>query len=311
MYAEIKKQEARRRPLRRAARRAGRRHARRRSRRSKQRDLGRADRRCTRSSRRAIKAAEEAGAVEQPTGEYQLDRSPSPEVKTAVVADRLRALNEELLRVPEGFTVHPKLVKQLERRRDALGADGGIDWAHAEALAFASLLTEGTPIRLTGQDVERGTFSPAPPRPARRQDRPERLPDPEPAGRARAVRAAQLAAERDRVPRLRVRLLAGGAGDARAVGGAVRRLRQRRAGHHRPVHRLRPGEVGPDVAADAAAAARLRGLGPRALQRAPGALAAARRRGQHPRREPDDAGAVLPPAAPPGADRQAAPARSS
>jgi 2-oxoglutarate dehydrogenase E1 component len=106
-----------------------------------------------------IKAAEDAGTVEQPTGEYQLDRSPSPEVQTAVSPDRLRSLNEELLRIPDGFTVHPKLVKQLERRRQAVGADGGIDWAHAEVLAFASLLTEGVPIRLTGQDVERGTFS--------------------------------------------------------------------------------------------------------------------------------------------------------
>ena len=106
-----------------------------------------------------IKAAEDAGTVEQATGEYQLDRSPSPEVQTAVSPDRLRSLNDELLRIPDGFTVHPKLVKQLERRRQAVGADGGIDWAHAEVLAFASLLTEGVPIRLTGQDVERGTFS--------------------------------------------------------------------------------------------------------------------------------------------------------
>jgi 2-oxoglutarate decarboxylase len=106
-----------------------------------------------------IAAAAEAGTVEQPTGEYQLDRSPSPEVKTAVDADRLRALNDELLAIPEGFTVHPKLAKQLERRREALGSEGGIDWAHAESLAYASLLTEGTPVRLTGQDVERGTFS--------------------------------------------------------------------------------------------------------------------------------------------------------
>ena len=68
-------------------------------------------------------------------------------------------LNEDLLRFPEGFNVHPKLLKQLERRRETVGPDGGIDWAHAEALAFASLLSEGTPVRLTGQDVERGTFS--------------------------------------------------------------------------------------------------------------------------------------------------------
>jgi multifunctional 2-oxoglutarate metabolism enzyme len=106
-----------------------------------------------------IQEAAEAGDSDHPTGEYELDRSPSPEVKTAVSAERLRSLNDELLRVPEGFTIHPKLVKQLERRRAALGPDGGIDWAHAESLAFGSLLTEGIPIRLTGQDTERGTFS--------------------------------------------------------------------------------------------------------------------------------------------------------
>jgi 2-oxoglutarate decarboxylase len=103
-----------------------------------------------------------AEGIEEPsqqTGEYTLDRTPSPEVPTAVSADRLRSLNEELLRVPEGFTVHPKLVKSLEQRRTALGPDGGVTWAHAEGLAFASLLSEGTPIRLTGQDAERGTFS--------------------------------------------------------------------------------------------------------------------------------------------------------
>ena len=103
--------------------------------------------------------AEQGG--EQTTGEYQLDRSPSPDVETAVPSARLRELGEQLLRVPDGFTVHPKLVKQLERRREALaeGAEPAVDWAHAEALAFSSLLTEGTPLRLTGQDTERGTFS--------------------------------------------------------------------------------------------------------------------------------------------------------
>jgi multifunctional 2-oxoglutarate metabolism enzyme len=112
-----------------------------------------------------IAAAAEHCDTGHGTGEYQLDRRPSPEVVTAVPASRLRELGEELLRVPDGFTVHPKLVKQLERRREALhggaGPDkpSGLDWAHAEALAFASLIAEGTPIRLTGQDTERGTFS--------------------------------------------------------------------------------------------------------------------------------------------------------
>ena len=217
----------------------------------------------------------------------------------------------QLLRVPEGFTVHPKLVKQLDRRREALAADAAgtsIDWAHAEALAFASLLTEGTPVRLTGQDTERGTFSQ---RHMVLHDAKtgqtvcpiQNLPE-----RARPAGAAQQPAVGARVHGLRVRLQPGGARDARAVGGAVRRLRQLGAGDRRPVHRLGPGQVGPDLAPDAAAAARLRGLGPRALLRAPRALPRARRRGQHPRREPDDARAVLPPAAPPGAHRQAAPA---
>jgi 2-oxoglutarate dehydrogenase E1 component len=108
---------------------------------------------------RALKEQLATEDVDQPTGGYELDRSPSPEVKTAVTADALRALNDELLALPEGFSVHPKLARQLERRRATMGPDGGIDWAQAESLAFASLVGEGSPVRLTGQDSERGTFS--------------------------------------------------------------------------------------------------------------------------------------------------------
>jgi 2-oxoglutarate dehydrogenase E1 component len=87
------------------------------------------------------------------------DRSSGVEPVTAVQPDLLRALNDQLLSWPEGFAVNLKLAKQLERRRAALGPEGGIDWAHAEILALAALLVEGVPIRLTGQDTERGTFS--------------------------------------------------------------------------------------------------------------------------------------------------------
>jgi 2-oxoglutarate dehydrogenase E1 component len=80
------------------------------------------------------------------------------DVITSVPADRLRQLNQELLTVPERFTVHPKLKRQLDRRLEAI-EQGEIDWGQAESLAFASLLVEGIPIRLTGQDTERGTFS--------------------------------------------------------------------------------------------------------------------------------------------------------
>src|SRR6266508_2392706 len=97
---------------------------------------------------------EAAPAAEDQSGA----RAAHDAVETAVSADRLRGLDAELLRVPEGFTVHPKLARQLERRPEALER-GGIDWGHAEALAFASLVCEGIPVRLTGQDTERGTFS--------------------------------------------------------------------------------------------------------------------------------------------------------
>jgi len=80
-------------------------------------------------------------------------------VDTRVAPELLTALNDQLLSWPADFAVNPKLARQLERRRPALGPDGGIDWAHAEALALASLLTEGVSLRFTGQDVERGTFS--------------------------------------------------------------------------------------------------------------------------------------------------------
>jgi len=101
----------------------------------------------------AVKSGQRA---EEP---QRIKRESAPEPATAVAADLLKKLNDELVAVPDGFTVHPKLLKQLERRRDSLTSAEGIEWAHAEALALASLLVDGTPIRLTGQDTERGTFS--------------------------------------------------------------------------------------------------------------------------------------------------------
>ncbi|GMV21087.1 MAG: hypothetical protein AMXMBFR57_10360 [Acidimicrobiia bacterium] len=83
------------------------------------------------------------------------------QVKTAVPADRLAELNDALLSVPEGFTIHRKLTRLRDRRRDAFASttEPTIDWATAEELALAAILQDGTPIRLTGEDVGRGTFS--------------------------------------------------------------------------------------------------------------------------------------------------------
>jgi multifunctional 2-oxoglutarate metabolism enzyme len=111
---------------------------------------------------KSLRSKMETGDYEDPTsthiGTGELDRTKSPEVETAVSEKRLRSLNEELIRVPDGFAIHRKLKKPLDKRLEILD-DGPIEWGHAEGLAYASLLTEGTHIRLTGQDSERGTFS--------------------------------------------------------------------------------------------------------------------------------------------------------
>lgn len=80
-------------------------------------------------------------------------------VKTAVSQKAILSLAEKLNTSPPGFAVHPKLARMQEKRAEAISEKEGIDWAFAETLAFASLLTEGVPVRLSGQDSRRGTFS--------------------------------------------------------------------------------------------------------------------------------------------------------
>ncbi len=83
------------------------------------------------------------------------------DTKTAVSLELLQQLNEALLKLPNGFNLHPKMKRAIERRRKAFEtpAEAGIDWAAAESLALASILADGVAIRFTGQDAERGTFS--------------------------------------------------------------------------------------------------------------------------------------------------------
>lgn len=83
-----------------------------------------------------------------------------PDVKTTIEESLAQELLNSLGRVPEDFTCHPKTQRLvLQRRLDAASGDKPLDWGTAENLAYASLLTEGVNIRLTGQDVGRGTFS--------------------------------------------------------------------------------------------------------------------------------------------------------
>ncbi|MFA9455705.1 2-oxoglutarate dehydrogenase E1 component [Halalkalibacter sp. AB-rgal2] len=82
-----------------------------------------------------------------------------PKLKTNVALETLKELNEQLLNWPNEFKANVKLEKILKRRGDAFKEDGKVDWALAETLAFATILHDGTPIRLSGQDSERGTFA--------------------------------------------------------------------------------------------------------------------------------------------------------
>jgi 2-oxoglutarate dehydrogenase E1 component len=101
----------------------------------------------------------ELAAPSEPEAPVRAERHAAPApVETAVRAERLVALNEQLLTWPSTFKLHPTILRTLPKRREAINTRG-IDWGHAEALAFASLIAEGTSVRLTGQDAERGTFS--------------------------------------------------------------------------------------------------------------------------------------------------------
>ena len=117
--------------------------------------------------RERMTALEQAYASLKPEQDYV---PPVPEVppsgaakkaKTAVPMDRLEAINADLVQVPGGFSVHRKLERGREKRKSVFASptERSIDWSTAEELALATVLADGIPIRFTGEDVERGTFS--------------------------------------------------------------------------------------------------------------------------------------------------------
>jgi 2-oxoglutarate dehydrogenase E1 component len=79
--------------------------------------------------------------------------------QTGVAVESLKEIGRKITTVPEGFHAHRTIARFLENRRNSIEQDTGIDWATGEALAFSSLLLDGNPVRLSGQDSERGTFS--------------------------------------------------------------------------------------------------------------------------------------------------------
>jgi len=88
----------------------------------------------------------------------EVEGTAPPPVPTGVERELLATVLDGLDRMPPGFSPHPKLAKQLSRRKERFTA-GKIDWALGETLAFGTLLLEGTPVRLSGEDTGRGTFS--------------------------------------------------------------------------------------------------------------------------------------------------------
>ena len=94
--------------------------------------------------------------LERPMAQ-QSDSGVSAPVSTAISAETLARIGKAHTDIPEGFTVHAKL-KQLLEKREAMSREGGIDWGFGELAAFGSLIMEGVPVRLAGQDSRRGTF---------------------------------------------------------------------------------------------------------------------------------------------------------
>ena len=101
-------------------------------------------------------ASEPIAGLERPESQLE-DAGVMVGWRTAVDPEVLARIGRAHVRPPAGFTVHPKL-QQLLEKREQMSREGGIDWGYGELLAFGSLLIEGTPVRLSGQDSRRGTF---------------------------------------------------------------------------------------------------------------------------------------------------------
>ncbi|KAF1854100.1 hypothetical protein Lal_00005317 [Lupinus albus] len=215
--------------------------------------------------------------------------------ETGVELDTLKQIGFKLCEYPKDFAINSKIARQLEAKKKTLETGEGIDWATAEALAYGTLVAEGTGVRLSGQDSGRGTFSH---RHAVMYDQntEEKY---VPLCHVSPDQATFEPAVGSRRRRLRVRLFAGRAAQSGAVGSAVRRFRQHRADHHRPVHLVGRVQVAAHVRPGDAAAARLRGPGSGTLVRPSGTLPADVRRGQLADLQRDDAGQPVPRLPPP------------
>ena len=225
----------------------------------------------------------------------------------ATPACRWRQLKEiglKLTRIPKTFKVHRTMQRVLDARRKMIEDGAGLDWAMAEHLAFGTLLLDGFPVRLSGQDVQRGTFS----------QRHAVLVDQETEKRYTPLnhlvkdQKVKIDAINSMLSEEAVLGFEYGYSLAEPntldhLGSAVRRLRQRRAGGVRPVHLVGRTQVAAHVGPHRAAAARLRGPGAGTFLRPPRALSADVRGRQHAGGQLHDARQLLPHPAPPAEAR--------
>ena len=231
-------------------------------------------------------------------------KPPAPQGRAAPRRDRRRPRRARRGvrppdRLPARLHAPPQAGQAVRDQGQAVprGRRGRVGDGRGAGLRLAGARGHGHPPGRRGQPP--GHVQPAPRHPDRLRDGAGLDAAERPARRHGQVPRLRLPAVGVRRGRVRVRLLGRQQGRAGAVGGAVRRLRQRRPDHHRPVPGGRRGQVGPDLGPRPAAAPRLRGPGSRALERPHRALPDPRRRGQHPGLQRHDRGAVLPPAAAP------------
>jgi 2-oxoglutarate dehydrogenase E1 component len=184
---------------------------------------------------------------------------------TGVEMQRLREIGDKITAIPERIDAHKTVRRVIEGRRAAIQAGEGLDWGTAEHLAFGSLLDEGIPVRLSGQDSVRGTFS------HRHSDVIDQTTE-EHYTPLNNIRPGQgnfevidSALSEEAVLGFEYGYSTADPNTLTLWEGQFRRLRERRPGGHRPVHLVGRVEVAADERPGHAAAARLRGPGPRAL----------------------------------------------
>ncbi len=218
---------------------------------------------------------------------------------TAIEKKLFDSLGKTLTEVPDDLTIHKTLGRVLKAKKEWFDTGEGFDWATAEALAFGSLVTEGFGVRLSGQDSGRGTFSHRHAVWVDQTDERKYIPlTTLPHGKFEVYDSTL---SEYGVLGLRIRFRHGGPEDAGIVGSAVRRFRQWRADHDRPVHRQRRGQMAPRKRSRDAVAAWVRRPGTGTQLRPARTVPATVRERQHPGLQYHHAGELLPRASPPDA----------